>query len=115
MDPYTKQLETENEELRNRLAKLEGYKNILLPRITNEWHDRDYVLMHAVFSVLVEFVEQEWNGKVDLHSEEEIFAASSDKERELYITENKEKLELFELYRWWVQDHPGCEIGRAHV
>jgi len=56
------------------------------------WCDKDYVLLHAVFQLLVNFVEQESPDKiVDWNSDSEHKHAWK---------------EIRSLYRWWTQTRP---------
>jgi len=110
---YAKDLEKQNEELQQKLATaqrqvaaLKSYNYIRIPTIENKWCDRDVVIMHAVFTVLTEFVEKEWNGKADLYSKEDYRCCTTKAERELLKKQNKEKKELFGLYLWWKNEFP---------
>ena len=102
---YEKGLEQQNEELKQKLAVFENLNVLKIPTLDNEWTDRDHLMLHAVFAVLSDFIEGEWHGECDQYSKETIKAADKD-EREILMKQNKEKKELWKLYRWWKDDFP---------
>jgi hypothetical protein len=58
----------------------------------SEWCDKDYVLLHACFQLLVDFIEQE--------KPQEFVDYKSDKQQA------KEWAEIQKLYKYWKFDHP---------
>jgi len=56
------------------------------------WCDKDYVMLHAVFQILVDFVEQE--------KPDQIVDWNSDPEH------RRARREIRSLYRWWKQTRP---------
>jgi hypothetical protein len=65
--------------------------NILkISSLDEQWHDKDEVMIHACFQLLVDVVEKEnlFTGDIDWqHSEKEV----------------SEKAEILELYNWWLE------------
>jgi hypothetical protein len=60
--------------------------------LSNEWHDKDEVLLHAAFQILADFVEQEQpERKVDWNWNE---------------THRKMWKEIQALYKWWKVTRP---------
>jgi hypothetical protein len=110
---YIEDIEKQNEELQQKLATaqrqvaaLKSYNKIRIPTIENQWCDRDIVIMHAVFTVLTEFVEKEWKGVADLYTREDYRCCKTEAERRLLKHQNKEKKELYKLYLWWKNEFP---------
>jgi hypothetical protein len=58
----------------------------------NQWYDKDVILLHAAFQVLVDFMEKEKPGEIVDWSENEVHA-------------NAWK-EMQELYHWYVKERP---------
>ncbi len=56
------------------------------------WHDKDKILLHAVFQLLVDFVEQEQPAK--------LIDWSAD------VRHRKAWKEIMSLYRWWKKERP---------
>lgn len=109
---YTEDIEKQNEELQQKLATAQkqvaafkSYNRISIPTIERSWCDRDEVILHVVFSVLVEFVEKEWKGKPEQYSRSD-FRLACKAEKEILLKQNKEKRELYKLYLWWKNDFP---------
>lgn len=65
--------------------------------LTNSWWDRDYLLLHAMFQILVDFIEEE-------NPFEIIDFEYSDEHK-------RAKKELQELYTWWKEVRPKREDG----
>ena len=63
-----------------------------LKQLTDSWHDKDEVLIHAAFQLLVEFIELEKPGKiVDWTSDS---------------GHKKAWKEMNSLYQWWKKERP---------
>jgi hypothetical protein len=120
---YIEDIEKQNEELQQKLATaqrqvaaLKSYNKIRIPTIENDWCDRDIVILHAVFAILVEFVEKEWHGKADTYTREDYRCCTTAAERRVLIKQNKDKKELFKLYLWWKNDFPKLQDSpRWHI
>ena len=56
------------------------------------WHDKDKILLHAAFQLLVDFVEQEQPAK--------LIDWSAD------VRHRKAWKEIISLYRWWKKERP---------
>jgi hypothetical protein len=60
--------------------------------LSKGWHDRDEILLHSVFQVLVDYIEKEHPDKViDWNTDEEYRHAWE---------------EIQELYKWWKEERP---------
>ncbi|MCI0699072.1 hypothetical protein L0337_44600 [candidate division KSB1 bacterium] len=60
--------------------------------LSNKWHDKDEVLLHAAFQLLVDYIEQEKSEKtINWNSTE---------------TDKKAWKEIQSLYRWWKVTRP---------
>lgn len=103
---YVKTLEQKNDELQKRLAYYESHKTLNIPTIENEYTDRDEVMLHAVFAVLVEFVEEEWHGVCEQYDQAQIDMETDENGKDTLILQNKEKKDLWELYLWWKNEYP---------
>lgn len=100
---YIKQLENQNDELKEMLAKFQSYQTLSIPTMTEEWWDKDEVMFHAVFTLLERFVEDEWKGVL---YQTDMRENMSDEEIELYRAQDKDRVELFNLYKWWKNEYP---------
>lgn len=67
-------------------------KLLKIQTLDKGWHDRDEILLHASFQVLVDFVEQEKPDKI-------IDWSHSDESRRAWK-------EITGLYRWWKEKRP---------
>jgi hypothetical protein len=74
------------------LQRDEDVKILKIHTLENGWCDKDYVMLHAVFQLLADFVEQEKPDQiVDWNSEPEHKHAWK---------------EIHSLYRWWTKTRP---------
>jgi hypothetical protein len=105
MDDYIKKLEEHIEELQDKLAKFEGYNILKIKTLENEWTDCDHLMLHAIFGILTNFVENEWHGIVPIVENNEINEGEYVKNNR----ENAEKRELFDLYLWWKNEYQELE------
>ena len=70
----------------------EDVKILKIQSLENGWCDKDYVMLHAVFQILVDFVQQEKPDQtVDWNSDPEQKHAWK---------------EIQSLYRWWTKTRP---------
>ena len=78
-----------------------------IPTLTKEWCDKDYVLLHACFAILVEFVEKEWGG-LDARRAWLDECEKSD-ENDWWVKEcgNPQLAEVSALYEWWTKERLG--------
>jgi hypothetical protein len=90
-----------------------SYK-LTIPTLKNEFTDRDYVLLHAMFATLVEFIEGEWKGTVKNQIHRSFKHCTNDAEIAMLRRENDEKLELMKLYKWWKVTYPRLEKSVKH-
>ena len=67
-------------------------KILKIKTLSKEWADRDRILLHAAFQVLVDFIEKE--------KPEKIIEYDSDQQH------RKTWKELTRLYRWWKKERP---------
>ena len=67
-------------------------KYLKIHTLEKEWHDRDEIILHAVFQILVDFVEQE--------KPDEIVDWNADD------TYKQAWREICELYKWWKTKRP---------
>jgi len=114
---YVKELEKRCEELQDTVSSqdytIELMKNAKTLRIMTldkkHWHDRDQLLFHSVFTVLVEFIEKEW--KIDCKKQLVKIDRNTMSPCEIILTknQNKHKKELFKLYLWWKNEYPKLE------
>ncbi len=109
MNEYTEGIEKQNEELKEKLSKFEGRNLVSIPTLKNEYCDVDYVLIHAIFALLVKFIENEWGGVCNQYDDETINYESDENAKETLRNQNKDKKELFELYLWWKNEFPELE------
>lgn len=58
-----------------------------------QWYDRDTILLHAAFQVLIDFIEQERPGEIIDWNSDEMHRHAWD--------------EMTQLYRWWKDERPG--------
>lgn len=65
---------------------------LTIPTLGRGWHDRDEILLHAAFQLLVEFIEQE-------HPDKAIDWNHDDLHRHAWK-------EIKSLYRWWKEQRP---------
>jgi hypothetical protein len=106
MDNYTKSLEEQNEQLQKKLADYEKHYVLRLRGMDDGYADRDYVMLYACFTVLCDFIELEWDGKLHTYSEEDYKACTDDKEERMLRHQGECKKELWDLYIWWRDEHP---------
>ncbi|MBI4670939.1 MAG: hypothetical protein HY741_04620 [Chloroflexi bacterium] len=67
-------------------------KLLKIQTLDKGWHDRDEILLHACFQVLVDFVEQEKPDQI-------LDWSHSDESRRVWK-------EIMSLYRWWKEKRP---------
>jgi hypothetical protein len=67
-------------------------KSLKITTLTRGWHDKDNVLLHAAFQLLVDFIEQEKPDRIVDWSADPAHAAAWK--------------ELRSLYRWWTRTRP---------
>ncbi len=66
--------------------------------LTKGWHDRDEILLHAAFQILVDFVEQEKPNQIVDYN---------------YDAEHRRRWkEITSLYRWWKKERPARKSPR---
>lgn len=93
-------------------------KNLKIKTLTG-YCDRDVVLLHASFQILVDFVDLEWGGKNvcfgKLHKIKEAEKdmkshgySKRDIKREIthLVKSNEITNEIWDLYNWWVKVRP---------
>lgn len=103
---YEKLLEDQNEELRKKLCLFESMNLLKIPTLEADvWVDRDEFMLHAVFAVLVEFVDNEWDGKCEPYTND-MLEGVTEESKESLSKEFKEKKELYDLYMWWKKEYP---------
>lgn len=108
---YTKSLEEQNEALQKKLAEYERGSIVRVRGLEGEWQDRDHLMLYTCFSILCDFVEQEWEGKVEQYSEED-FKSQTDEEERRMRHDDECRRELYDLYKWWIEEHPKVEKMR---
>ncbi len=59
--------------------------------LKNGWYDKDEILLHAAFQLLVDFIETERPGRIDWNAEK---------------MHRQAWLEIKSLYKWWKQKRP---------
>jgi hypothetical protein len=70
----------------------EDVKILKIQSLENGWCDKDYVMLHAVFQILVDFVQQEKPDQtVDWNSD---------------LEHKRAWKEIQSLYRWWINTRP---------
>lgn len=71
-----------------------------------EWSDKDNVLLHASFALLVAFVEKEWEGlDRERRHIEECEASECEATRQWAAQAGRPKYdEVAALYRWWTEE-----------
>ena len=72
--------------------QIKPYNHVRVKSIENHWHDRDKLLLHASFQILVDFIEEEKPFEIIDYSVSE--------------KSSKEKEELQFLYNWWKNERP---------
>jgi hypothetical protein len=120
---YESSLEKQNEELQkklagaqNQLSRLKACNNLRIPTLNSKWVDRDEVLLHTVFTVLVEFIEGEWHGKCEQYSKADYDAEFDKKAKKILYRQNRQKRELYSLYMWWKNVYPElCKDPHWHI
>jgi len=110
---YVEGLEKQNEELQKKLAsaqsqlsRLKACNTLKIPTLDKEWTDRDEVMLHTVFAVLVAFVEGEWKGKCEQYDKEDYDSEPDIKAKRILYKQNRHKRELYALYLWWKNEYP---------
>ena len=71
------------------------YQKLEIKSLDNTWHDKDEVLLHAVFQILVDFVEEEVGSEVVLHT----LSVNASQARKSWE-------EIKTLYLWWTKKRP---------
>ena len=84
------------------------YNVIKIKSLRRTWTDRDEVMLHACFQILVDFVEKEkpfeWFGDPDKDFKDT--KGLEEWEKQLHIDQGKWLKEVKTLYNWWKKDYP---------
>lgn len=87
-----------------------------------KFYDKDYILTHACFQILVNYVEKERGGYSEymqsvLELEKEmIMLDKNDSAINSYATQIKDEYKILDLYNWWKQDYRLAEYyGNTHM
>lgn len=102
------------------------YNVVKIRSLRRTWVDRDQVMFHAPFQILVDFVEKEWmpDGGTFFDIEKEKAAIVGTRpelipqlERELEesIAHNAKTQEIWTIYNWWTKVRPYRQDPREHL
>lgn len=102
------------------------YNVVKIRTLRRTWCDRDQVMFHAPFQILVDFVEKEWMPDrgtfFDIEKERKELAERQPgldeiNQRELQgiIAQNASTQEIWTLYNWWTKVRPNRKDPREHI
>lgn len=109
---YIKQIEQQNEELQARLAEFENHQMLRIPTLEEGMYDKDDIMLHACFTLLCKYVEEECNGNIPKCEEDDFKAAQTSDEERRMRHDNECIDELMNLYRWWKKEYPELWCGK---
>jgi hypothetical protein len=111
MNEYVKNLEQSVDELQKKLAEFESAGLLRIPTLSHDdYVDKDYIMLHAVFAILVHFVEDECGGKLKFYLDEDLNNMfTNEEERKTLVQSNEDNKKLYDLYLWWKNEYPKLE------
>lgn len=114
---YIKLLEDQNEALQQKIHdyvdKYEKHCIVVCSQLTG-YSDKDYIMLHACFELLVDYVDNELNGEIVIRDEEATIAEMKqsnfhqdaiDVEIDILRKNNIKMIEMTELYDWWTKEY----------
>lgn len=79
------------------------YNVVYVKTLPSTWVDRDHLLLHAAFQILVDFIERE-----DPVNTINIWYSD-----EWYPSREAEWMELYGLYSWWIYEYPNPQHDKT--
>jgi hypothetical protein len=116
-EKYIKLLEDQNETLQKTIndyvEKYEKHCTVSCSHLYG-YSDKDYIMLHVCFELLVCYVKDELNGKIEIRDEDEMVKQMKesnyhqdaiDLELKMLRENNAKMIEMKEVYDWWVNEY----------